>query len=69
MITRMSVAIWLTGPLSLTGSLLEKIGQLTIPYRFNTYAESSQFELELLLAYLLTIPKQEAMWRQDASQG
>ena len=33
------------------------------------YAESSQFELELLLAYLLTIPKQEAMWRQDASQG
>ena len=31
----MSVAIWLTGPLSLTGSLLEKIGQLTIPYRFN----------------------------------
>ena len=32
----MSVAIWLTGPLSLTGSLLEKIGQLTIPYQFNT---------------------------------
>ena len=35
----MSVAIWLTGPLSLTGSLLEKIGQLTIPYQLILVAE------------------------------
>ena len=46
----MSVAIWLTGPLSLTGSLLEKIGQLTIPYRIDThYILSCNFDSNFVL--------------------